>query len=175
MVTIMSVSKWILIPALVAFATCLPAQSCFSGLPDTLRSAVEQDNWTIVQPSDLSEADFRVWNADHPGQCPGVAARASSPKAKPYFIVALILHDGPQNLFEKVLLVTSKKDQPVTKVAIATRTVNVPYVVWLQKGRLASGNEQASVANDSFIFEKLVSPASRLLPGSHVNSFAFSK
>ena len=171
----MSVSKWLLLPALLALTTYSPAQSCFSGLPNALRSAVEQDNWTIVQPSDFSEADLRVWNAGHPGQCPGVAAKASSPKAKPYFIVALILHDGPTNLLEKVLLVTRKKDHVITKVAIAARTINVPYVVWLQNGRIASSGEQASTANDSFVFEKLVSPTSRLLAGSHVNSFAFSK
>ena len=170
----MSVSEWILIPALLAFTALLPAQSCFSGLPDSLRSAVERDNWTIVQPSDLSGADLRVWNAEHPGKCPGVAAKAS--KVNQYFIVALILHDGPTNLLEKVLLVTHKKDRPVTKIAIAARTVNAPYVVWLQKNHIQSAGEPASIATgDSFIFQKLVSHASQLLPGSHVNSFAFSK
>src|SRR5215469_18454187 len=99
----MSISKWILINALLVAATQSPAQTCLSGLPESLRSAVEQDKWTVLQPRDLSESELILWKADHPGQCPGVATGAS--KTNQYFTVALIHPDGPNDLLEKVLLV----------------------------------------------------------------------
>ncbi len=165
----MSISQWILITALLAASAHSPAQTCLSGLPESLRSVVEQDHWTIVQPRDLSESDLILWKTDHPGQCPGVAAGNSPSKSNPYFIVALILPDGPNNLIEKVLLVTRKKNRPVTQLAIPMTTVSTPHVVWLQKDRYLGIDVTASL--DSFIFERVSGPASQpIYQGSHMKS-----
>src|SRR5579875_828542 len=120
----MSFSRWILIAALVVLPAGTRAQSaCYNGLPDALRSAVEQDTWKIVQSSDLSEADQRVWRNNHPTDCAGLAVGNFSPRAKQSFIVALIQRDGQNNLLEKVDLVYLKKNPPVVEDAITTLAV----------------------------------------------------
>jgi hypothetical protein len=166
----MSISQWILITALLAASTHLPAQTCLSGMPESLRSVVEQDQWTIVQPQHLSESDLSLWNSNHPGQCPGVATGSTSSKANRYFVVALIHPDGPKSLLEQVLLVTRKKNRPVTQEAVSLRIVSTPHVVWLQKDRYLGNDVTAS--SDSFVFERLSGPASQLIiQGSNIKSF----
>lgn len=163
----MSISKWILINALLAATTQLPAQTCLSGMPESLRSAVEQDKWTIVQPRDLSESELLLWKSDHPGQCPGVATGTS--RTNQYFIVALIHPDGPNDLLEKVLLVTRKNSHPVTRLAVPMTTVRTPHVVWLQKDSYLGIDVIAS--RDSFVFERVSGPASQpIYQGSHIKS-----
>jgi hypothetical protein len=176
-----------LITALLAAATHSPAQSCLKGLPQSLRSAVEQDGWTIVQPHDLPQPDLEIWNNTHLGECPGVAVGNPSPKAKPYFIVALIQQDGPKNFIEKVLLITMKQNQPMRqsqvvadkqsppliKVAVPETTVSTPHVVWLQRDDYLGIDPAPS--RDSFVFEKLAGPASQpIIQGSHIKSFVAS-
>jgi hypothetical protein len=180
----MSIGQRILIAAVLAVATHSPAQSCLKGLPQSLRSAVEQDGWSIVQPQDLSQPDLQIWNNTHLGECPGVAVGNPSPKAKPYFIVALIQKDGPKNFIEKVLLITAKQSQhakqnelsinkptpPLIKVAVPETTVSTPHVVWLQRDHYLGIDPPPS--RDSFVFEKLAGPASQpIIQGSHIKSF----
>jgi hypothetical protein len=166
----MSVSQWILLTALLAASAHSPAQTCLNGLPQSLRTAIEHDEWTIVQPRDLTESDLTLWNNDHPGQCPGVAAGTSSSKTSRYFLVALIHPDGPKNLIEKVLLVTRKKNRPVVQLAVPMTTVNTPHVVWLQKDRYLGIDLTAS--RDSFIFQRVSVPATRSIDqGNHLTSF----
>jgi len=166
----MSISKWILIATLLSAPTCSPAQACLKGLPQSLRAAVEQDDWKIVQPHDLAQPDLDVWNNTHLGECPGVAVGNHSPKAKQYFIVALIERDGPKNFIEKVLLVSRRQNQPVVKVAVPETTVTTPHVIWLQKSYYLGIDPAPS--RDSFVFEKLAGPASQpIVQGSHIKSF----
>lgn len=148
----------ILIPALFAVSTHLPAQTCLSGMPESLRSVVEQDKWTIVQPRDLSESDLILWKTDHPGQCPGVAAGNTSARANQYFVVALIHSDGPKNVLEKVVMVTRKNNRPVTQEAVSMWAVTTPRVVWLRKDRYLGVD--VTVSRTSIVFER-VSPASQ--------------
>lgn len=175
----MSLYKWILI---ALFATlCAPsyAEACLNGLPDTLRVAVEQDHWKIVEREDLSEADQSVWKNGHPGDCPGVATGNFSPRAKSSFIVALIQRDERQNLLEKVVLVTLKKNQPETELAVTTMSIATPYVVWgLNKGRyLGIDGTKANIPRNSFVYEKLVGPASQYYydGGNHLRAFVISR
>jgi hypothetical protein len=165
----MSISKWILINALLVASSHSPAQTCLSGMPESLRSVVEQDKWSIVQPQDLSESELILWKTDHPGQCPGVAAGKPSSRANQYFVVALIHPDGPNNLLEKVVLITRKGSQPVTRLAVPMTTVRTPHVVWLQKDSYLGIDVIAS--RDSFIFERVSGPASQpIYQGSHIKS-----
>jgi hypothetical protein len=165
----MSISQWILINALLAASAHVSAQTCLSGMPESLRSAVEQDKWTIVQPRDLSESDLGLWNSDHPGQCPGVAAGNLSSRANRYYIVALIHPDGPNSLLEQVLLVTRKKNRPVTEEAVSLRIVTTPHVVWLQKDHYF---RDITASRDSFIYERVSGPASQLIiQDSQIKSF----
>jgi hypothetical protein len=155
----MSISQWILINALLAASTQLPAQTCLSGMPESLRSVVEQKQWTIVQPQDLSQTDLSLWNSYHPGQCPGVAAGRPSSKAKRYFIVALIHPDGPNSMLEEVLLVTQQKGRPVTQEALL-RIVSTPHVIWLQDDPYPF---DGASSRDSFVFERVSGRASQLI------------
>jgi hypothetical protein len=165
----MSISKSILITALLAASTHSPAQTCLSGMPESLRSVVEQDQWTIVQPQNLSESDLTLWNRSHPGQCPGVATGNPFSKTNRYFIVALIHPDGPNSLIEQVLLVTRKKNRPVTEEAVPMRLVSTPHVVWLQKDRYF---QDITASRDSFIYERVSGPASQLIiQDSQIKSF----
>jgi hypothetical protein len=166
----MSITKWILSASLIALPAISPAQTCLKGLPQSLRATLEQDEWTIVEPHDLPQADLDIWNDTHLGECPGVAVGAPAAKAKPYFIVALIQRDGPHDFLEKVLLITRAQNHSVVKVVIPETTVVTPHVVWLQKTHYLSIDPVP--ARDSFVFEKLAGPASQpIVQGSHVRSF----
>jgi hypothetical protein len=170
--------KWILVAIFVAISTHSYAEGCLSDLPESAKSAVERDNWTIVQPEDLSTADLKVWKNGHPGECPGVIEGDFSPHTKSSFIVALIQRDSQQNLTEKVLLVTVKKNRPETEYAVTTMSVATPYVVWkLHKGRyLGIDGTKASINRNSFVYEKLVGPASQYYyDGSHLRTFVISR
>lgn len=174
----MSLSKWILIAAILAVPARSHAEACLNGLPDTLRAAAEQNNWKIVQREDLSSSDLRFWKDRHPGDCPGVIAGNFSPHAKQSFIVALIQHDDEKNLLEKVVLVYQKKNQPETEDAVTTMAVATPYVVWsLKKGRyLGIDGTKASISRDSFVYEKMVGPASQYYyQGDHIRTFVLSR
>ena len=155
------------------------AEDCLSHLPDSIRSAVEQDNWKIVEPRDLSASDLRVWINNHPGECPGVAEGNFSPKAKSSFIVALILRDFQKNVTEKVVLVTMKKGRPETELAVTNMSIATPYVVWkLTKGRyLGIDGTKANIPRNSFVFEKLVGPASQYYydGGNRLRNFVISR
>jgi len=174
----MGVSQWILVAALFAVPACSYAEPCFNGLPGNLQAAVEQNNWKIVQREDLSDSDLRFWKDRHPGECPGVAAGTFSPRAKQSFIVALIQRDDEKNLLEKVVLVYQKKGQSQTEAAVTTMAVATPYVVWsLKKGRyLGIDGTKASISRDSFVYEKMVGPASQYYyQGSQIRTFVLSR
>lgn len=171
--------RWMVLAA-TCFAISAPsfAEPCLNGMPDSLRAFLEQDNWKIVQREDLSASDLRVWKNNHPGDCPGVAAGNFSPHAKSSFIVALIQRDDQKDLLEKVVLVSLKKKQPVSEIAISTMAVATPYVVWsLKKGRyLGIDGTKASIPRNSFVYEKLVGPASQYYyDGNHLKSFVLSE
>ena len=92
------------------------AEDCLSGLPDSLKSAVEQDHWKILSPFDIPTADWKLWKNAHQGQCPGVAVGNFYPKTDSSFVVALIQGDDSKNLLEKLVLLTQKKGQPITEI-----------------------------------------------------------
>ena len=174
----MSLCKWILVLIFLSISAHSRAEDCLSHLPDSLRSAVEQDNWKIVEPHDLSASDLRVWINNHPDDCPGVAEGNFSPRAKTSYIVALIQRDDRQNLLEKVDLVILKKNRPEVEDAVTTIEVATPYVVWkLAKGRyLGIDGTRASIPRNSFVFEKLVGPASQYYyHGNQLKSFVISR
>lgn len=174
----LSLYKWILVAIFISISTHARAEDCLGDMPQSFRSAIERNDWKIVQPQDLSEADLRVWKNGHPGECPGVITGNFSPRAKSSFIVALIHQDDQKNLLEEVLLVTQKKNQPETEVAITTMSIATPYVVWkLPKGRyLGIDGTKASIPRNSFVYEKLVGPASQYYyDGSRLKSFVLSR
>ncbi|MEO6982132.1 MAG: hypothetical protein ABI072_03335 [Edaphobacter sp.] len=184
----MSLSKWIQVAIVVSLSASAqapaqppshpPSQPCLSDMPDTLRAALEQDNWKIVQREDLSVSDLRAWKDRHPGDCPGVASGNFSPRVKQSFIVALIQRDTQNNLTEKVLLAAMKKNKPESEFAITTMSIATPYVVWkLPKGHyLGIEGTKASISRNSFVYEKLIGPASQYYyDGSHLKSFVISR
>jgi hypothetical protein len=167
-----------LIVAAIVFSvsTHVHAQDCLSGLPESLRSTVEQDNWKIVQPGDVPMDDWKLWKNAHQGQCPGVAVGNFAPKADSSFVVALIQGDE-KNMLEQVLLVTTKKGQPATTVVVSPTHVTTPSVVW----RIAPGHyagvdgTTASISRDSFVYEKVASTAKQFYyKGSRFESFPIS-
>ena len=116
---LLSLTRWILLALLFSLCAHVRAEDCLSGLPDTLRSAVEQDHWKILSPFDIPSADWKLWKNAHQGQCPGVAVGNFFPKTDSSFVVALIQGEDPKNLLEKVVLVTAKKNQPITEIVVS--------------------------------------------------------
>jgi hypothetical protein len=169
--------RWALIALLITVSSHVRAEDCLSGLPDSLRSAVEQDHWKILSPFDLPSADWKLWKNAHQGQCPGVAAGNFYPKTNSSYVVALIQGDDPKNLLEKVVLVAEKKGQPITEIVVNPAQAATLSVVW----RLAPGHyagvdgKSASISRDSFIFEKIASSATQFYyQGSKLQSFTIS-
>jgi hypothetical protein len=153
------------------------AEDCLSGLPDSLRSAVEQDHWKILSPFDIPSDDWKLWKNAHQGQCPGVAAGNFFPKTDSSFIVALIQGEDPKNLLEKVVLLTQKKGQPITEVIVSPVQVASPSLVWkLPPGHYAGvDGKRAVISRDSFVFEKVASSATQFYyQGSKLQSFVIS-
>jgi hypothetical protein len=174
----MSFYKGILLAILMCFATYSYADDCLSGLPQSARSAIEQDNWAIVQPQDLGGNDPQVFRVNHPGQCPGVTAGNFYPKGKSSFLVASIQRGDQKNPLERLTLIYFKKDLPVTAVVVAPTQVAAPFVVWkLRPGHYQSlyGNK-TTISRESFVYEKLVGPANQFYyDGTHLKSFVISR
>jgi hypothetical protein len=175
---VMNLSRWILIALLLSISTHSRAESCLSGIPDSVKSTAEQDNWTILQPQDLTGADLKIWKNAHQGQCPGVTTGNFFPKADASFIVALIQGDDQKNLLEKVVLVTQKKERSETAVVISPMQVNSPSVVWkLPPGHYAGiDGTKAATSRDSFVVEKINSSAKQFYyQGTRLQSFVISR
>jgi hypothetical protein len=154
--------RLILVAILFSIPANLRAQDCLSGLPDALKSAVEQDHWKIVSPFDIPSDDWKLWKNAHQGQCPGVAVGNFTSK-EPTYVVALTLGDDPKNLLEKVVFVSTKKGQPITEIVVSPVQVTTPSVVWkLPPGHYAAvdGNH-ASISKDSFVYEKIAGTATQ--------------
>ncbi|HTC74237.1 MAG TPA: hypothetical protein VK684_01585 [Edaphobacter sp.] len=173
----MNGARWLLIAMLLSISANVWAEDCLSGLPDTLRSAVEQDHWKILSPFDIPSNDWKLWKNAHQGQCPGVAVGNFFPKTDSSFIVALIQGDDPKNLLEKVVLLTEKKGQTITEIVVSPVQVASPALVWkLPAGHYAGvDGKHAAISRDSFVFEKVASSATQFYyQGSKVQSFIIS-
>jgi hypothetical protein len=173
----MTAIKLILAAVFFSISTHVRAQGCLSGIPESVRSTIEQDNWKIVQPGDIPQDDWKLWKNTHQGQCPGVAGGNFFPKADSSFVVALIQQDDQKKLLEQVLLVTLKKGQSATAVVVSPIQVASPSVVWkLPPGHYAGvDGTKASISRDSFVFEKVASSAKQFYyQGTHLQSFIIS-
>jgi hypothetical protein len=172
-----NLARWILIAVLFSLSAHVWAEDCLSGLPDSFKSAVEQDHWKILSPFDIPSSDWKLWKNAHQGQCPGVAVGNFFPKTDSSFIVALIHGDDPKNLLEKVVLLTEKKGQPITEIVVNPAQVATPAVVWkLPPGHYAGvDGKRASISRDSFVFEKVTSSATQFYyQGGKLQSFVIS-
>jgi len=173
----MNFIKLILLATLLSISSHARAEDCLSGLPDSLKSTVEQDHWKILSPFDLPSAEWKIWKNAHQGQCPGVAVGNFYPKSDSSFVVALLQGDDPKNLLEKVVLVTLKKGQPLTEIVVNPAQAATLSVVWkLPPGHYAGvDGTRASISRDSFVFEKVSSSATQFYyQGSKLQSFVIS-
>jgi hypothetical protein len=179
----MSLYKSILLATFISLSAHVYAEGCLNNLPQSIRSAVEQDNWTILQPQDLAGTDLKLWKVNHPGECPGIASGDFYPKGKPAFLVALIHRDQTQasdqrNMLEKLTLIYFKKDQPVTEVIVSPTQVDAPFVVWkLRPGHyMGIDGTKASISRDSFIYERPTGSAKQFYyDGTRLKSFVISR
>jgi len=173
----MNFIKLILLATLLSISSHARAEDCLGGLPDSLKSTVEQDHWKILSPFDLPSAEWKIWKNAHQGQCPGVAVGNFYPKSDSSFVVALLQGDDPKNLLEKVVLVTLKKGQPLTEIVVNPAQAATLSVVWkLPPGHYAGvDGTRASISRDSFVFEKVSSSATQFYyQGSKLQSFVIS-
>ena len=173
----LSLTRWTLLALLLSLCTHARAEDCLSGLPDSLKSAVEQDHWKILSPFDIPSTDWKLWKNAHQGQCPGVAVGSFFPKTDSSFVVALIQGDDPKNLLEKLVLVTLKKDQPITEIVVSPVQATTLSVVWkLPPGHYAGvDGKRASISRDSLIFEKVAGSATQFYyQGTKLQSFVIS-
>src|SRR5260370_5030579 len=154
-----NLARWTLIAMLSSVSAKVWAEDCLSGLPDSLRSSVEQDHWKILSPFDIPSDDWKLWKNAHQGQCPGVAVGNFFPRTDSSFVVALIQGDDPKNLLEKVVLLTQKKGQAITEIVVNPVQAATLSVVWkLPPGHYAAvDGKRASISRDSFAFEKVAS------------------
>jgi hypothetical protein len=171
--------KLLLAALCLAISTHARAADCLSNLPDSLKSAVEQENWKILSPFDLPSEDWKLWKNAHQGQCPGVTVGNFSPKADSKtgsWVVALIQGD-PKNQLEQLVLVTTKKGQPVTEIILPAVQATTLSVVWrLPPGHYAGiDGTTAGISRDSVVYEKIASSARQFYyQGGHVQSFPIS-
>jgi hypothetical protein len=173
----LSLTKVFLVAILFSAGPLARAQDCLSGLPESLKSTIEQGNWKIVQPGDVPQDDWKLWKNTHQGQCPGVAVGNFFPKADSSYAIALIQEDDQKKLTEQLLLVTMKKGQSATEVIVPPTPVPGPYLVWkLPPGHYAGvDGSRAGISRDSFVYEKVASSAKQFYyQGSNLKSFVIS-
>ena len=108
-IKLLSLTRWTLLALLFSLGAHARAEDCLSGLPDSLRSAVEQDHWKILSPFDIPSADWKLWKNAHQGQCPGVAVGNFFPKTNSSSSWHSFRATIPKNLLEKVVLVDSEE------------------------------------------------------------------
>jgi hypothetical protein len=182
--TTMSPWKGIVLAIVISLVAQVHAEDCLNNLPASIRSAVEQDNWTILQPQDLAGTDPQRWKGNHPGECPGVTSGNFYPKGKTSYLVALVQRDSTQgsqqnNLLEKLTLVYLKKDNPIILAVIPPTQVAAPMVVWkLHPGGYQDlyGTKKVTISRESFVYEKLVGPANQFYyDGSHLKILVLSR
>ncbi|MEA2261455.1 MAG: hypothetical protein QOJ51_4280 [Acidobacteriaceae bacterium] len=172
-----NLTRWTLVAVLFSVSAHLCAEDCLSGLPDSLRSAVERDHWKILSPFDIPSNDWKLWKNTHQGQCPGVAVGNFFPKTDSSFVVALIQGEDPKNLLEKVVLLTRKKGQPVTEIIVNPVQAASLSLVWkLPPGHYAGvDGKRAAISRDSFVIEKIASSATQFYyQGTKLQSFIIS-
>jgi hypothetical protein len=177
MMKLTNLIKLALVAIFLSLTARARAEDCLSGLPDSLRSAVEQDHWKILSPFDIPTNDWKLWKNAHQGQCPGVAVGNFFSGANPSYIVALIQGDDPKNLLEKVVFLTEKKGQPIIEIVVNPAQAATLAVVWkLPPGHYAGvDGKRASISRDSFVFEKIASSATQFYyQGSKLQSFVIS-
>jgi len=177
MMNLTNLIKLALVALFLLISAHARAADCLSGLPDSLKSAVEQDHWKILSPFDLPTDDWKLWKNAHQGQCPGVAVGNFFSGANPSYIVALIQGDDPKNLLEKVVLLAEKKGQPITEIVVNPTQAATLAVVWkIPPGHYAGvDGKRASISRDSFVFEKIASSATQFYyQGSKLQSFVIS-
>lgn len=179
----MSLYRSFLLATFISLSVHVYAEDCLNNLPQSIRSTVEQDNWTILQPQDLADDELKLWKINHPGECPGIASGDFYPKGKPAFLVALIQRDRTQasdqrNLLEKLTLIYLKKDQPVTEIIVSPTQVDALFVVWkLRPGHyMGIDGTKASISRDSFIYERPAGSAKQFYyDGTRLKSFVISR
>lgn len=162
---------------LIAASAHAQTHDCLSNLPDTFKSAVEQDNWKIVQPFDIPTDDWKLWKNAHQGECPGVAVGNFFPKTNSSYIVSLIQGDDAKGFLQKVVLVTAKKGQTITEIVVNPIQSKTPSVVWkLPPGHYAGvDGTTAGISRDSFVVEKVSASATQFYyQGSNLKSFSIS-
>jgi hypothetical protein len=172
----MSLHNRILVATALLASSFAHAQSCQKALPEPVRASVEQYNWTIVHPEDLTESDLRSWKNSHPGLCPGVATGNFHHNSNPTYVIALIQKSGP-DIFEKVLVLTVKKQAANIEIVVPPTNVPNPFVVWTLPSRRYLGVDGANVniPQDSFAYEQLVGASRQYYyDGSQLKSFQMS-
>ncbi|MBS1800480.1 MAG: hypothetical protein JSS95_11720 [Acidobacteria bacterium] len=176
----MNFTRCAAIATFTALPLCCHAQpkACINVMPDYVRSAVEQDNWKILQPQDLAANDLPVWKGNHPGECPGVAVGNFHPKADSSFVIALIKQDEQQHQLERTVIVMLKKNRLQTEDVIPAAPVAALAVVW----KLPPGHwrglygTKAAIKRDSFVSEQIISAATQYYyDGSRLKSFVISR
>src|ERR1700761_4937501 len=150
---IMHPARWILIALCFSISVHARAEDCLSGLPDSMRSSVEQDHWKILSPFDIPSADWKLWKNSHQGQCPGVAVGNFYPKSDTSYAIALIQEGEQKQTLEQVLLLTMKKGQLITEVVVSPMHVTSPSVVWKANPGHYAGvdGSRASISRDSIV------------------------
>jgi hypothetical protein len=170
----------LLLAALLTLAPAAVSQSpvCTSAMPDYLRITIEQDNWKILQPQDLTVRDLPIWKVNHVGQCPGIASGDFYPTAQASYVIALIRRDGERVEEQTLLLTLDKKNRAETSVIIPPAAVNAIAVVWkLPRGHWRGiDGTIASISHDSFVSEQIISTATQYYyDGKHLKSFPLSR
>jgi hypothetical protein len=170
----------LLLAALLTLAPAAVAQSsiCLSAIPDYLRITVEQDNWKILQPQDLTVRDLPIWKVNHVGQCPGIASGNFYPKAQSSYIIALIRRDDERVEEQTLLLTLDKKNRTETSVIIPPAAVNAIAVVWrLPRGHWRGiDGSNVSIPQDSFVSEHIISTATQYYyDGKRLKSLLLSR
>jgi hypothetical protein len=147
-------------------------------MPDSLRTTIEQDNWKILQPQDLTVRDLPIWKATHAGQCPGITSGNFYPDAQSSYVIALIRRDGERVEEQTLLLTLDKKNRTETSVIVPPASVNAIAVVWkLPRGHWRGiDGTFASISHDSFVSEQLISTATQYYyDGKHLKSLLLSR
>jgi hypothetical protein len=133
----------------------------FSGSCDSLlpKDVVIPSGWRVVTLADLPNDDRDLWQREHTGRCPGVAAGRLVSGDRYSYAVALLKEDANGGLFQQLVVWLWAGGHLSSTVLVGpTPVVAGPFVVWMAppgKSVGVDGQPPVMFAHDSFIYEKM--------------------
>ena len=159
--------KVVLLVLLGTFNSAALAADCALSLPKALETSIATEKglgWRVVSQQDLPQDDRQLWELNHASQCPGLTGGHFTGSAAVSYAVAFLKQESNEKHSEELIVFTLAKDVVSRIILVKPNSIISPFVVWkLPPGKYtgADGRPSITLANESFVYEKMESVATQ--------------